>query len=82
MTSAIGRARKKFFAQDLDVQKYAAKDTVNDEYVAPAGQTEGERTDRHKVRFVPDFYPTPRLPLPCCANTTTISDSSPMPHAA
>jgi len=52
MTSAIDRARKKFFAQDPDVQKYAAKDTVNEGYVAAAVQTEGGRTDRRK-RDVP-----------------------------
>ncbi|KAH9959609.1 hypothetical protein BC827DRAFT_1268673 [Russula dissimulans] len=52
MTSAIGRARKKFFAQDPDVQQYAAKDTINEGYVAATDQSEVGRTDRRK-RDVP-----------------------------
>ncbi|KAI9512043.1 hypothetical protein F5148DRAFT_1008651, partial [Russula earlei] len=51
MTSAIRNARKRLFAQDLDVQKYAAKDKADEDHLAPPSD-EGDRTDRRK-RDVP-----------------------------
>ena len=49
MKSAIGKAGKRFFAQDDDAQQYAAADTFSEEYVAVP--TDAEATDYRTVRL-------------------------------
>jgi hypothetical protein len=48
MKSAIGKARKRLFAQDDDARPYAAADNLPEEYVADP--TDGGNTDYRMVR--------------------------------
>lgn len=81
MTNSLSKARKRFFARDPDVRRYAAADTAydDDEYVPEYTEDERADAERRKVSLISIFVPLqlPKVhPLPPIHSQPPMATSS------